>query len=175
MCFSLYSILLDSMLDYEQPIQSSAAWTCPSHWAGFSLNRKIKHLPWGFRHSFWFLYLISIAKNCENCPASPVQASNTESEQTGSRLRQHPDSCAWWFFFFLWQKFASGQEGHWSCLKEVSELYELADSCLTSMTHLLIRFGGGQKNTHIAKRLCCPGHLEGRKACLVLILHNFWK
>lgn len=75
--------------------------------------------------------------------------------------------------FFLWQKFASGQEGHWSCLKEVSELCVLADSCLASMTHLLIRFGGGQKNTHMAKRLWCPGHLEGRKACLVLILHNF--
>lgn len=50
--------------------------------------------------------------------------------------------------FSLWQKSASGQEGQWSCLKEVSELCVLADGCLMSMTHLLIRFGGKQKNTH---------------------------
>lgn len=74
--------------------------------------------------------------------------------------------------FFLWQKFASGQEGHWSCLKEVSELCVLADSCLMSVTHLLIRFGGEQKNTHLAQRPCCPGHIEGRQACLVLRLLN---
>lgn len=68
--------------------------------------------------------------------------------------------------FFLWQKLASGQEGHWSCLKEVSELCVLAGSCLIGMTHLLIRFGGKQKKTHIAKRLCCPGQSHGREESL---------
>lgn len=77
--------------------------------------------------------------------------------------------------FSLWQKLALGQEVYWSCLKEVSELYMLVDSCLIGMTHLLIRFEGKQKKHRIAKRLCCPGHMEGREACLVLILHNFLK
>lgn len=76
--------------------------------------------------------------------AALVWVSNAEIEQTGPRLRQHPDSCVWWFFS-VWQKFASGQEGHWSGLKEVSELCVLVDSCLIGMTHLLISFGGKQK------------------------------
>lgn len=79
-------------------------------------------------------------------PSAPVKVSNTGIGYTGSRRRQHPDSCMWWFFF-PWQKFASGQEGHWSCLKEVSELCMLVDSCLIGMTHLLIRFGGKWKKT----------------------------
>ena len=28
------------------------------------------------------------------------QTLNTEIEQAGPRLRQHPDSCMWWFFLF---------------------------------------------------------------------------
>lgn len=59
-------------------------------------------------------------QNISNCSA-PGKVSNAEIEWTGSRLRQHPDSCMWCGVFFSWQKFASGQEGHWSCLKEASE------------------------------------------------------
>lgn len=54
--------------------------------------------------------------------------------------------CVVGFFFFpFWQKFASGQEGHWSCLKEVSELCMLVDSCLIGLTHLLIMSRGKQE------------------------------
>lgn len=77
-----------------------------------------------------------------------------------------------WCLFFTWQKFALGQEGHWRCLKEVSELCQLADSSLIGMTHVLIRFGGKQKKPVTSKRQCSPGPVEGRKAYLALILHN---
>lgn len=88
----------------------------------------------------------------------------------------------WWFLFFLWHKSASGQEGHWCYLKEVSELYMLVDSCLIGMTHLLIRFGGKQNKTALLKGCAV---LVTWKAYLILSLHNvvivdnerklFWK
>lgn len=51
----------------------------------------------------------------------------------------------------LWHKLAREQEGHWSCLKEASELCLPADSCLIDMTHLLIRFGGKHEKPHCLK------------------------
>lgn len=93
--------------------------------------------------------------------------------------RQGPDrdsilihACGAWFFSNPLAKITLGQEGHWSCLKELSEFCMLADSSLIGLTHLLIRFGSQQKKTHIAKRMRCLGHREGSKAGLALRLHN---